>query len=85
MHGPTRNRIATALDSTRPRRTRPTIVIALIAAATAALAAGPATFRFAADDVLPNDNRIGAGQLRMTYYPTTIESAPASFATASSR
>ena len=65
MHHRTRDRIATAVDSTRAQRTRSPIMIALIAASTVALAAGSATRpQFAADDVLPNDNRNGAGELR---------------------
>ncbi len=65
MHHRTRDRIAAARDSTRTRRTRSTFLIVLIAASTAALAAGPATpRRFSAEDILPNDNRIAAGELR---------------------
>ncbi|MEE8146704.1 MAG: multicopper oxidase domain-containing protein, partial [Longimicrobiales bacterium] len=65
MHHRAHERTATDLDSTRARRTRSALGLALLAAATAALATGPATpLRFSAEDILPNDNRIGAGKLR---------------------
>ena len=65
MHQRTRKRIAAAVDSMRAKRTRSTFLIVLIAASTAALAAGPVTpRRFSAEDILPNDNRVAAGELR---------------------
>ena len=80
MQHPTRDRIATAVDSTRARRTRSPIVIALIAASTGALAAGPATLRrFAAEDVLPNDNRVGAGELRDGVLNVQLEARKGTF------
>ncbi len=65
MHHRAHERTATDLNSRRARRTRSALGLALLAAATAALATGTARpLRFSAEDILPNDNRIGAGKLR---------------------
>ena len=80
MHHRTRDRIATAVDSTRAQRTRSPIMIGLIAASTVALAAGSATRpQFAAEDVIPNDNRIGAGELRDGVFHVQLEARKGTF------
>ncbi len=80
MHHRAPDRSATAHDSKRARRTRAALGLALIAASTAALAAGPATPpRSSAQDIFPNDNRVGAGELRDGVLELQLEARKGTF------